>query len=62
MAENEKPICDGGVLADKERLRALDREIVASGQRSWAEVNRANAIAGSIGHLYRPSMKFGLPR
>lgn len=53
---------DRCVFTEKERLRAFDRARVETGECSWSEMNRANAIVSPVAHLYRPSMKLGLPQ
>lgn len=53
---------DREIFARKEAARQRDRQAVASGKASFAQMNRTNALAASVIHLYRPSKKLGLPR
>lgn len=53
---------DREVFARKEAARERDRKAVATGKASFAAMNRANAMASSVTHLYRPAKKLGLPR
>ena len=53
---------DREVFARKETGRERDRQIVAAGKASFSEMNRGNALASSVMHLYRPAEKLGLPR
>jgi len=52
---------DQTVAERKEASRERDRQDVAAGKRTWHELNRENAIAASVVHLYRPAKKLGLP-
>lgn len=48
-------------LTDKESLREKDRQLVADGECSWADVNRANSLGASVVHLYRIARKSDAP-
>ena len=51
---------DPAVAERKEASRERDRRDVAASKRTWLELNRENAIASSVVHLYRPAMELGL--
>jgi hypothetical protein len=53
---------DREVFARKEAVRERDRQLVAAGTASFDGMNRTNAMASSVIHLYRPAKKLGLPR
>jgi hypothetical protein len=53
---------DREIFERKEVERERDRQLVAAGKASFAGMNRANAIAASVIHLYRPTKKRGVRR
>lgn len=53
---------DREIFERKEAQREQDRQRVAAGETTFETVNRSNAIASSVIHLYRPGSKPGLPR
>lgn len=45
----------------KQQSRDHDAEVVRSGEKTWLEVSRDNALATSVIHLYTPSQRIGFP-